>query len=164
MLICAQRDHSWIARGALRFPTIVASRYSSDAIVLPGSSANPQSRNLRLNPDRILIPTERWRRWRDRRRGLPVAAAPRALTPDRVLAAAIEQAYGRPLPTLEELRAPLQTPRRPAQRSRSIQSRGPLGTGPWRPLEGRSRGRAPLPARRQLAHQSRQTLAGVWQL
>jgi hypothetical protein len=51
LLICAQRDHSWIARGALRFPTIVASQYSGDAIVLPGSSANPQSRNSECRAD-----------------------------------------------------------------------------------------------------------------
>ena len=115
------------------------------------SAAKPRPH---FDPDRAVAA-----RWRDRRRGLPVAAAPRALTPDRVLAAAIEQAYGRPLPTLKELRAALQTPRRPAQRSRSIQSRGPLGTGPWRPFEGRSPGRALY----QLAASSRINLARRWQ-
>jgi hypothetical protein len=41
LLVFAEAGHSWIVRGLLRLPL----RYSGDAIVLPGSSANPQSRN-----------------------------------------------------------------------------------------------------------------------
>jgi hypothetical protein len=35
LLVFAEADHSWIVRGLLRLPTIVASRYSGDAVVLP---------------------------------------------------------------------------------------------------------------------------------
>jgi hypothetical protein len=35
LLICPQRDHSWIVRGLLLFPGILASRHSGNAIVLP---------------------------------------------------------------------------------------------------------------------------------
>jgi hypothetical protein len=57
---------------------------------------------LRLNPDRVLTPAERLKRFRDRRRGLPVAEAPRVVTPGRALAEAME-ACGVPLATAADL-------------------------------------------------------------
>jgi hypothetical protein len=57
---------------------------------------------LRLNPERVLTPAERVKRFRDRRRGLAVPEAPRVLTPGRALAEAMEGA-GVPLATAADL-------------------------------------------------------------
>ena len=91
-----------------------------------------------------------------------MAAAPRALTPDRVLAAAIEQAYGR---RCRRLKSFVRLYKLPAdQRNAHAQfNLGVLWEQGRGGLSKDDRQAAPLPARRQLAHQSRQTLAGVWQ-
>jgi hypothetical protein len=57
---------------------------------------------LRLNPERVLTSTERWRRSRDRRRGLPVPEVPRLETPGRALAEAME-ACGVPLASFDDI-------------------------------------------------------------
>jgi hypothetical protein len=59
---------------------------------------------LRINPDHVLTPAERLKRFRDRRRGLPVPEAPRVMTPPLpTMVEAMEDSGMPPLASVDEL-------------------------------------------------------------
>jgi hypothetical protein len=89
---------------------------------------------LRLNPDRVLTPAERLKRFRDRRRGLPVVEAPRVTTPGRALAEALE-ACGVPVARADGLveaqAMPTLPPRRRMSRALYIRLGRRRRVAPW---------------------------------